>query len=661
MAQIAVLEYPCGSARQPTTERLAIGHYRLLQLIYQHVKACFLHTSSYNYKPVVSRQEFVHFRSQDDIRSNAWVHDIGTPHELRIVNYSVTSHRPNNSLIGKATHPTTSNGGLALPSITARSAADDFRRAIKRDKSHYDALTKEEDWDSWQNSFVIQAQAHGLENVLDHQYLPFTADEKDLFREQSKFMFSVFRDKIKTDDGCMIVRAHTATLNAQAIYKELCDFHSQSISAKLSAHELVKHLSSAQYDKHWACSSKKFILHWLNTARRYNAMVPPSEQFGDNLLISFLKQSVYNIPELRRVETSQEILESGGVNIVGLAKYKTLLLAAATRYDSTNRPQASPKRVVNASDRSSIDMTASKFVAKTFSKSKFVSEALDPSNNQPNWSTPQHPNCKEPSWSIDMPVSEFIAVNSTSKKIDDRPFPQLGIRAWVPNEIQKHLSDEQRDMIRDHNKQLGFGKNLPKRLTTAQLKQLQVSKTETEPGMFEPAKEMELCRSNNSTHSKLVDKPYGSTWLLEPVKGGNTQSSNSILKHREDSPDFPSPKAKVKQKQGKASFNESKIVPRVLNHSLMEQYGGEEKEVIIKQAKSNNCFKTRKLHQVQDMITNGIISFSHIQGKKNLADDLSKHHISTPTHYIKKHFNWSDNMPDVDYGKIHPKGGVTEV
>ena len=455
LTMIAVLDYPTGTARHPSKETLAVGHYRLLQLLYLHVKECYLLNGSYNYSSVNSRQDFINFRNQDDIRSNAWIHDVGKPHELRIVNYTVPPqmNQPAPAPIGTVPRTTSPSSGSAVSSITARSAADDFRRTIKRDKSHYDALAKEEDWDTWQNSFIIQAQAHGLENILDHTYQPTTADEKDLFREQSKFMLSVFRDKIKTDDGRMIVRAHTATLDAQGIYKELCEFHSQSISAKLSAHELVKHLSSAQYDKHWACTSKKFILHWLNTARRYNDMVSPTEQFGEHLLITFLKQAVYNIPELRRVETSQEILESGGVNVVGLTKYKSLLLAAATRYDSTNRSKSSPsasKRLINS-----------------------VSN--------------------ETQCSIDMPVTEFVAVNQTLNHVTEvdanianqqkhRPYPEKTVRAWVPTEIYRNLTDEQRKMIQEHNKKLGFGLNNPQKSQRQRVHQHEtIIEEDTEP------------------------------------------------------------------------------------------------------------------------------------------------------------------------------------
>ncbi|GAX10783.1 hypothetical protein FisN_1Hu321, partial [Fistulifera solaris] len=69
---------------------------------------------------------------------------------------------------------------------TPMSPADAFRRGIKRDPSLFPTLKNESYNDSWHRSFVTQARAQSVSDVLDDQYVPTTDDEKELFDEKQK-------------------------------------------------------------------------------------------------------------------------------------------------------------------------------------------------------------------------------------------------------------------------------------------------------------------------------------------------------------------------------------------------------------------------------------------------------------------------------------------
>jgi len=43
---------------------------------------------------------------------------------------------------------------------------DDFRRGIKRDKTHYTVLKEDKQWDSWKRSTLATARSHGCEDVF---------------------------------------------------------------------------------------------------------------------------------------------------------------------------------------------------------------------------------------------------------------------------------------------------------------------------------------------------------------------------------------------------------------------------------------------------------------------------------------------------------------
>ncbi len=69
-----------------------------------------------------------------------------------------------------------------------------FRKALKISIGDYKVLKKEDGWCIWERNTRATAQLHGVQNVLDSSYQPVTLEEKSLFAEHQKFMYSVFEN-----------------------------------------------------------------------------------------------------------------------------------------------------------------------------------------------------------------------------------------------------------------------------------------------------------------------------------------------------------------------------------------------------------------------------------------------------------------------------------
>ena len=111
--------------------------------------------------------------------------------------------------------------GSRAPGPYVRPPAEEFKKSTKRSKTDYKPFKEDKEWDDWHRSTEATARSHGCEDVLDPNYKPKTEEEKDLFDEKQKFMYSVFDDYLLTDKGKHLVRHYNKTYDAQAVYREL--------------------------------------------------------------------------------------------------------------------------------------------------------------------------------------------------------------------------------------------------------------------------------------------------------------------------------------------------------------------------------------------------------------------------------------------------------
>jgi len=106
--------------------------------------------------------------------------------------FRVSGYNPNNPRLSQGSttalpilYP--ASPACISPASQWRSAAVDFRKGNKRDKSHYRELKDEAHWDDWKHSTLATVAAHGCELIMDPVYKPTNQDELELFVEMQKF------------------------------------------------------------------------------------------------------------------------------------------------------------------------------------------------------------------------------------------------------------------------------------------------------------------------------------------------------------------------------------------------------------------------------------------------------------------------------------------
>ena len=126
-------------------------------------------------------------------------------------NYQVSEYDPNatRSLLGVTTSVVPSYVSSYHQESPAnhptRSLVSDFKKGIKRDKSHYRELKEKGYWDEWRRATSATASSHGCNPILDTGYMPKSQDERDVFAEMQKFMYDVFVSTLRTTMGKHIV------------------------------------------------------------------------------------------------------------------------------------------------------------------------------------------------------------------------------------------------------------------------------------------------------------------------------------------------------------------------------------------------------------------------------------------------------------------------
>jgi hypothetical protein len=127
---------------------------------------------------------------------------------------------------------------------------EQFQHGIKKDKDHYPEFKDEKYWDSFHRSVETVAFTHGVQDVLQGNFVPPVGDAnaRALFLFQNIFMYSVFEAKIKTNKGMSIVRSHGNDRKAQDVWKELVAHQTTSTTGKWNRQHLLTFLQTFKLD-----------------------------------------------------------------------------------------------------------------------------------------------------------------------------------------------------------------------------------------------------------------------------------------------------------------------------------------------------------------------------------------------------------------------------
>ena len=221
------------------------------------------------------------------------------------------------------------------PSTDALSAQE-FRRGVKRDKSHYTDLKDDKHFNSWNRGFVATAYMHHTQHVLDEHYIPDPTNptELALFTEMQVFMYAVLEEHLKTDTGKSLVSQYEETRDAQSIYRELKRHAKSSTAAQLSSDTLLKYITSARYPGTWRGTSYAFVLHWKEQVAHYEKLeleaIPPKQK------LRMLQNTVGDVSDLANVKQLSDQVVARGGRALDFEGYIELLLSACSTYDKNH-------------------------------------------------------------------------------------------------------------------------------------------------------------------------------------------------------------------------------------------------------------------------------------------------------------------------------------
>jgi hypothetical protein len=137
-----------------------------------------------------------------------------------------------------------------------------FQRSIKRSPADYTKFKDDNRWKQWHRHLMKSANSHGLNDVLNPDYVPITPEEIELFRVQNNFMYSVFEQSMHTAKSRHVVQTHDVTANAQLVYAGLFSAYDEDISTSLAATDLRSELTLLRFDDTWKRGSETLLQHW---------------------------------------------------------------------------------------------------------------------------------------------------------------------------------------------------------------------------------------------------------------------------------------------------------------------------------------------------------------------------------------------------------------
>ena len=97
---------------------------------------------------------------------------------------------------------------------------------------------------------------------MDLLYVPSTPEECALLDEQKMFGYNVLEHTVLTPDGILIIRVHSDTDDALAVYVDLVDLYGKSTAAQFAASELESNLAAFCIDASWTKTSLAFLITW---------------------------------------------------------------------------------------------------------------------------------------------------------------------------------------------------------------------------------------------------------------------------------------------------------------------------------------------------------------------------------------------------------------
>jgi len=169
-------------------------------------------------------------------------------------------------------------------------------------------------------------------------------------------MYAVFVQHVATDEGKTLVRQHISDFDAQTIYKELVEYHLNSMHAEMTGDSILQFLTSFKLGiTPWkGKTTVSFVTYFLEQLRLYNELQlsAGSTAMNNQFKVTVFDQAVQGIEDLRQVQITFNTLCLQLKQKATFQEYFSLLHEASTVYDahqqSRSRSHAHDSRRVYA-------------------------------------------------------------------------------------------------------------------------------------------------------------------------------------------------------------------------------------------------------------------------------------------------------------------------
>ena len=96
-------------------------------------------------------------------------------------------------------------------------------KGVKRDSSAYPVFKDERFWDEFELDMTATCRAQGVLEVLNPDFVPRTEKEREYYKLQKDYMYSIFVKNIKTRTGKKFVHQQRRTADAQTVWRNILE------------------------------------------------------------------------------------------------------------------------------------------------------------------------------------------------------------------------------------------------------------------------------------------------------------------------------------------------------------------------------------------------------------------------------------------------------
>ncbi len=171
--------------------------------------------------------------------------------------------------------PAATGTGTAAPAPAGDrlSAADEFKKGIKRDIRAFKPFKEKKNWNPWYHGFTAIAKAQGLGNVLNPDYVPATPEEQALFDVLQDYTFAVFTSCLLETQAATLLWNYSGVLagadagNAQKLHAALVKKMSTGFPAKTERTAVEKRVMALRLDNSWNSGIVSFLNHFSHQVK----------------------------------------------------------------------------------------------------------------------------------------------------------------------------------------------------------------------------------------------------------------------------------------------------------------------------------------------------------------------------------------------------------